>query len=384
MQYKSPASDRLAPPRRRSLRWVFLSLAVVILVAGWSAFWFYAAERAKEVIAGWLEREARVGRIYTCGSQTLAGFPFRIEVRCADAALQMRGMQPPVSVRMGDVLIAAQIYQPTLLIGEWSAPLSISDEGQPPKMTANWTLLQTSLRGRPRAPERISVVVDNPAWERVTGGASERMGAAKHLEVHARMASGTMRDRPVIDLAIRANALQAPDIYPLISQPTNADVDLTLSGMKDLSPKTWPERFREIQEAGGKIDVKASRFAQADWVATGSGALGLTANGRLDGEIRVTIAGLEKLLQQIGVDYMSRPGAGSDKLNSAFNALDRIAPGLGGLARDRAGPAIAMGAAMLGQATELEGRKAVALPLRFDDGKVYLGPLKIAETLPLF
>jgi hypothetical protein len=100
--------------------------------------------------------------------------------------------------------------------------------------------------------------------------------------------------------------------------------------------------------------------------------------------MRVTIAGLDKLLQQAGVDYMARPGAGSDKLNSAFNALDKIAPGLGGLARDRAGPAIAMGAAMLGQATELEGRKAVALPLRFDDGKVYLGPLKIGETPALF
>ena len=128
------------------------------------------------------------------------------------------------------------------------------------------------------------------------------MGAAKHVEIHARMASGTLRDRPVIDLAVRANALTAPDIYPLISQPTDADIDLTLSGMKDLSPKTWPERFREIQEAGGKIDVKTARIAQAEWLATGSGALGLTANGRLDGEIRVTVAGLEKLLQQAGVD----------------------------------------------------------------------------------
>ena len=76
----------------------------------------------------------------------------------------------PSSVRLGDVLFAAQIYQPTLLIGEWSAPLTIADEGQPPKMTATWTLMQTSLRGRPRAPERISIVTDNPAWERVTGG----------------------------------------------------------------------------------------------------------------------------------------------------------------------------------------------------------------------
>ena len=383
MQYGNSSQSRPAP-KRSSARWIILSLAMVILAGGWTAVWFYAADRANGAIAGWLEREARVGRIYSCGSQSLRGFPFRIEVRCTDAGVELRTMQPALSARMGDVLIAAQIYQPTLLIGEWTSPLTISEQGQPPKIAATWTLMQTSVRGRPRAPERISIVLDNPALERFTAGVSEKMGAARHAEIHARVASGSLRDRPVIDLAVRAKELSAAGIYPLVSQPTDADIDLTLSGMKDLSPKTWPVRFREIQEAGGKIEVKTARVAQSDWLATGSGALGLTANGRLDGEIRVTVAGLDKLLQQIGVDYLARPGAGSDKLNSAFNALDKIAPGLGGLARDRAAPALAAGAAMLGQAAELEGRKAVALPLRFDDGKVYLGPITVGETAALF
>jgi hypothetical protein len=385
MHYDHPAHahPHLAP-RRRSARWLYLTLAVIIVVGGWVAFWFYAADRANQAIAGWLEREARVGRVYSCGSQSLGGFPFRIEVRCTQAGVELRQMQPAMSVRMGDILIAAQIYQPTLLIGEWSAPLTVSELGQSPRMSANWTLMQTSVRGRPRAPERISVVLDNPSLDQLTGGAPDRVASAKHTEIHARMASGSMQDRPVIDIAVRAAALVAPVIHPVISQPTDADIDLTLRGMKDLSAKPWPVRFREIQEAGGKIEVKTARIAQGEWLATGSGALGLTANGRLDGEIRVTIAGLEKLLQQIGVEYLSRPGAGSDKLNSAFNALDKIAPGLGNIARDRAAPALAAGAAFLGQATELEGRKAVALPLRFEDGKVYLGPLKVAETQPLF
>ena len=383
MQDQSFPPARLAPPLR-SARWLLPSLALVIAAAGWSAFWFYAAERANQIIAGWLEREARVGRIYRCDSQSLGGFPFRIEVRCTDASVEVGSINPPLSVRMGDVLVAAQIYQPTLLIGEWSSPLTIAEPGQSPKMSATWSLLQTSLRGRPRAPERISIVVDDPVLQRSAAGVAERMGAAKHAEIHARMASGTLQDRPVVDLAFNARQLSAAGIYPLVAQPTDADIDVTLRGMKDLAPKTWPERFREIQEANGKIEVKTARIAQSDWLATGSGALGLTPNGRLDGEIRVTVAGLDKLLAQIGVDYMSRPGTGSDKLNSAFNALDRIAPGLGGLARDRAAPAIAAGAAMLGQATELEGRKAVSLPLRFDDGKVYLGPFKIGETPALF
>jgi len=382
MHYDNPAQTRLAPQRSR--RWLYLSLGIVIAAAGWSAFWFYAADRANQAIAGWLEREARLGRHYSCGSQSLAGFPFRIEVRCAGAGVELHNMQPPLSVQMGDVLVAAQIYQPTLLIGEWGSPITIAEQGRQPNMSGSWTLMRTSVRGRPRAPERISIEFDDPAFDRFNADKPERIAAAKHAEIHARMASGTPQDRPVVDLAFSARQLSAADIYPLVAQPTDADIDLTLRGMKDLSPKPWPVRFREIQEAGGKIDVKTARVAQADWIATGSGALGLTVNGRLDGEIRVTIAGLDKLLQQIGVDVMSRPGPGADKLNSAFNALDKIAPGLGALARDRAAPALAAGAAILGQPTELEGRKAVALPLRFDDGRVFLGPIRIGETQPLF
>jgi hypothetical protein len=39
---------------------------------------------------------------------------------------------------------------------------------------------------------------------------------------------------------------------------------------------------------------------------------------------------------------------------------------------------------MLGQPAELEGRRAVTLPLRFADGVVFLGPLRAGELPPLF
>jgi hypothetical protein len=39
---------------------------------------------------------------------------------------------------------------------------------------------------------------------------------------------------------------------------------------------------------------------------------------------------------------------------------------------------------MIGQPAELEGRQAVTLPLRFTDGVVFLGPLRVGEIAPLF
>jgi hypothetical protein len=38
----------------------------------------------------------------------------------------------------------------------------------------------------------------------------------------------------------------------------------------------------------------------------------------------------------------------------------------------------------LGKEAELEGKKARAFPLRFVDGAVYIGPLKVGQIPPLF
>src|SRR4051794_2150443 len=64
--------------------WLVLAVTVGAVALLWTGLWFYAASAAETTIAGWREREAKVGRIYACERQTIAGFPFRIEVRCVD------------------------------------------------------------------------------------------------------------------------------------------------------------------------------------------------------------------------------------------------------------------------------------------------------------
>ena len=62
----------------------------------------------------------------------------------------------------------AQIYQPTLLIGEFKSPMTVAEPGQPPAYVVNWTLGQSSMRGTPRAPQRGSLVFDNLTVQRAT------------------------------------------------------------------------------------------------------------------------------------------------------------------------------------------------------------------------
>ena len=375
-------SKRSRSARRRNRRYIGILLLFVALVGGWSWFWHYAAGRAEIAIAGWRAREAKAGRVYTCGSQTIGGYPFRIEVNCGKASALFRGTRPPVEIKSGALLMAVQVYDPTLLITEFHGPLTVADPGKSPFLVVNWKLGQSSLRGTPAAPQRVSLVFDDPTVDRVDGAARQNVLHAKRIELHGRIIEGSVTDHPAIEIVTRLRQAAAPTLHPAAARPLDADITAVLRGLNDFSPKPWPARFREMQAAGGRIDIADARVQQGDTIAVGNGSLALSANGRLDGQLRVTVAGLEPFLASINVQQTVQSSPDMDKV---AGALDRILPGLGGMARQQATNSnFSLGVMLLGQQTVLEGRPAVTLPLRFDDGTVFLGPIRIGDTPALF
>ena len=363
-----------APARRRSIGWLIPVLVLVIVVAGWCAFWFYAADRARDTIAGWIAREASGGRVYTCGSQSLGGFPFRIEFRCNQAGAEFEKARPPLKLSAGNILAAVQVYQPTLVLAEIDAPVTVADPGQSPKMIANWSLAQVSLRGTPRSPQRVSFSAEKFTLDQAGGEKPERMFAADKGQVHGRLASGTVRDNPVIDVAASLTAATALSWHPLAAKPFDFDGDTRLVGLRNFQPKSWSERFREIQRANGQIEVRNARIKQGDLLAVATGNLKLTAQGYLDGELMVTASGVEKILPALGVEALSRQGGSrSQRIGAALGMLDQMAPGV-----------VAGAVSLLGEQVDLEGRRATRMPLRFKDGLATLGPVKLGQTPPLF
>ncbi|HEX7566719.1 MAG TPA: DUF2125 domain-containing protein, partial [Bradyrhizobium sp.] len=78
------------------------------------------------------------------------------------------------------------------------------------------------------------------------------------------------------------------------------------------------------------------------------------------------------------------PGVKSQDVSNLLGALDRAIPGLGKVVKQNANVGVAAGINALGKEAVLEGRKARAFPLRFVDGAVFLGPLKVGNIPPLF
>ena len=370
-------------PRRR--RWPWLVLVLLVAVAGlWSVAWHYASATVERTIAGWKEREARSGRVYSCASQTIEGFPFRIQVRCADAGAELRSNQPPLALKATDLLVQAQVWQPTQLTSTVVGPLAVGEPSASPTIVANWQRAQSTVHGLPAAPERVEIVLDQPAVDHATGSETRRIFTATRMELTGRMLEGSATDNPVIQVVLKLAAATAPDLHPATAKPTDADVSAVLRGLKNFAPKPWPARFRELQAAGGRIEITNARLQQGDAVAVASGVLGLSARGRLDGQLRLTVANLEQLVPVLGLDRLMAQRQQQSNQMSAFSALDRLAPGLGRVAQQNAGPALVAGLSFLGQPTELDGKRAIVLPLRFADGVVSLGPIPLGQTPPLF
>jgi hypothetical protein len=370
-----PMTARRSRPRRWPL---FLPFGlVVVLAAVWSGAWFFASAKAQTTFAGWREREAKAGRICRCEKETIGGYPFRIEVRCTEPLAELRSPQPPIALKAKDLLGAVQVYDPTLMIGELAGPLTIGEPGKPPNYVANWKLGQASVRGTPKAPERVSVVFDEPVIERPgeTGNAAH-VFKARRVELHGRVKAGTPADHPVIDLALLLMAASMPGLHPAAETPMDAEIVASLRGLKDLAPKPWPERLRELQAANGTIEITKARVQQEDVIAVASGSLGLSPRGNLDGRLQVTIVQLEKALKKLDLDRLLSEG----QAGSTLSALDQIIPGLGSIARQNAPSLIAS----IGQRTTLEGKPAVTLPLRFVDGTVFLGMVPVGRLRPLY
>ncbi len=367
--------------RARPRRWPILATLIIAVVCagGWALLWYYSASVADRTLAGWVEREAAAGRVYSCCSQSIGGFPLSIQAHCDDATAEIKNSQPPYAFEAKSVTFMAEVYHPTRLVGDVAGPAAFSVLQQPPSLTANWTRARLTVRGVPPDPEGGSIEVEAIHVDRA--GSGETIFKARHGDFHGRLIAGTPRDHPVIEMTLHL-AGAASTFHPLVSEPLDAEFDAVLRGLKDLSPKPWADRFREMQEAGGGIEIKALRMAQTKALVVGAGSLTVNANGKLDGLVRVAIVGIENIVPLLGIDRML--GQGLDQLSGASGTLDRLLPGLGGAVRDTANASVIDNLKKMGEPSSIDKQPAIILPLRFSDGSIYLGMLRVGEAPALF
>src|ERR1700736_5510627 len=265
------------PSSRPSRRWpLFLVLGLVVALAvAWTGFGFYAAAQAKTEIASWRERERQAGRRQDCASLSVGGYPFRIEVRCADGNFELQGT-PTLRLDLSSVLAVVQVYDPRLLIGEFKGPLNVSQQSGRNEFILDWDVGRASVRGRlPSQVERVSLALEALSIRDSGTGNADPTFKAQHFELHGRQAGSRAAD-PGIEAVLQVKHATAEKVHPIAATPINADVTSVIHGLDDFSAMPWPQRLKEWQGRNGPIAIIKGPLCTRTLVGEGAGTLRLS------------------------------------------------------------------------------------------------------------
>ena len=352
-------TDLPPKPRRWTLYLPFVALAVVAV--GWSAFWKVAVGMTESGLDDWFAQERSQGREWTCPNRSIGGYPFRLEVRCAAPTFTGRIGAVAGAGSVGDVLVAAHLYNPSLVLAEVGSPLAFKAQDESIDLSLAWTRLQASHRVRKGGLERDSLEIEGPTLRLAGRGLPTIAAKAEAFEVHLRPNPDRASAVSAMDLALRLNKLEAPALDRLsgYAGPLDAVFAATILQTEALRGGDLAQSLEQWRQAGGAVEIREFKLAKGEALAEANGALEIDSAHRLAGRIELQMTGLGPLLQRFGV----APG------NAAIGGL------LGGLLGGRGLP---------GQ-NQTNGKGALRLPLDLNQGRAMIGPMRLPVVLsPLY
>ena len=295
-----------AARKRRSRLGLFLPYILLAVIAlAWSGGWFWVRAKAVSEIDAWLAREASHGREWTCADRSVTGFPFRLELRCASVKLA----RSDGSFTLGPLTALVQVYQPTHALFQATGPFHVEQGDLTGDVT--WKSLEGSLQASTDGFTRASLVVEEPKG-RVDGAEPGPIDfAMSHLELHARPNPGRFASDGAVDVSLRLQKGNFPQLDPLLgnAEPADAALDVTIDQATILRTRAVARELEAWRQADGKLEITTLSLVKGDKRIQAKGEIGLDDAHRPAGEIDVRAAGLGDIIGQIvGKRLNSRQG----------------------------------------------------------------------------
>ncbi|MGE0006375.1 MAG: DUF2125 domain-containing protein [Parvibaculaceae bacterium] len=311
----------MAHSQRRPWAIILTLAGIVLLVVLWCAYWVIASGMLRERFEGERARLARGGIALECKAAHWGGFPFRFERDCVAPSLVADGE----TIQAGNLLLVMQAYMPNRAIALIDGPVT----------TASGL---TITHERAMASARFSGL---RSWQATLEAPKLRAppyGSAERLLVSARD-TGQDRLDVALDAATAEILLDRGLLLKLDEVSLAGNVPREVIG-RDL--------LAALARGGGKIGISSLRLKKGDLVVTAKGEIGLSTAGRLDGHLVTTTNRLDLLMAELEQD---------------FGLSDKDARTLGTM----------IGLMQPGKTTD------VTVDLIAKDGKLYWGPVKLAE-----
>ena len=288
-------------------KFLWLAIAVVVVVALWTAGWFWAAGEATRQVKLLAEADGETAPKLTCGTFDVSGFPFRFDAECLDATL----VDQDITATFAGIKASVLVYTPSHVIFSAKAPFAYADAFSGSQRRLDFGALEGSLRltstdlikglnGEGWRIARFSLVADDLKLTDTVAGEIVEAGA-KHLEAHL-IDVPEQHDKVAGTAVLRgylsAIALDLPGLQ-IAAADTSLEAELTALP-DDLRAFGEADALRRWQAAGGVL--KLAKLAGSQPVPDErfeiTGELKLNGGGYPEGQIDYTTKGvLERFAQ---------------------------------------------------------------------------------------
>jgi hypothetical protein len=270
--------EQKTPNYGRRILW--LAAFVVILFGGYSAGWYYLADRLIQRATTTIADANRDGVTVECENPVARGFPFRLGVFCDRVAYA--NAAEAVGLTAGNLRTAGQIYDPMRFVAELDGPATLATPGSG-AMNINWERLRASVRWARPLPERISVEGGNLAASTAGGAPLAAIGA---FETHMR-SNGQDLDLASTfeDLTLDPSVAEGRTLPAL-----SGAYDLTITdgvNLRGIQPQDLRGRSGVIRDAS--LDLGRN----AGFTVNGTFAVG--QDGLIDADLKLTVRDPQRL-----------------------------------------------------------------------------------------
>ncbi|CAN7513580.1 DUF2125 domain-containing protein [Neorhizobium tomejilense] len=319
-----------------------LASGVVLVIALYTAGWFYGASVLKERTLSLLGSQEKRGISAECTDADYRGYPFRIGLFCSKVSVDDRANG--ISAMFGSLRSAAQVYNPGHIVWELDSPIEIRT-GHGLSVSTTWENFQSSLTTRFRGVERTSTVVENARTNILSSATGQAFNiSAGHTEIHLRQ-NGTDLDAA---MTLQNTDVVMKDLPQLLPRFT-ANLDLTLTGRAGMIDGSDPNGT-VLYGTEGRMRSVSADLGDGKLI-TVSGPFSFDEQGYLSGKLKLRIEQID---------------AWRDSLSQAFPQI---------------APTLKTAANML---SALGRGKSASLDLTINRGKVFAGGfIQIGEIPPI-
>lgn len=336
-------------------RFMLLASAVVLVAAGWSAFWYYAAQQVDGFVAAKVQGAGKQGLAISCPGQTVGGYPFRMEIFCDgfDIAAPDNG-----KLAVGPLRAVAMIYDPRHVLIEADGPMNATLGQSGVALSGLWSGARASLRAR--SDRLVASALSIQDMNLSLGGLFGARGPRGAQHAQAARAEFHLRQSPAspdaADVAMTLEKLSLSGLFQSAA-PIDAAILLHVSQATELLSGNTDGFIDDIVGNAKPIEVSEARLVLGDTQLTAQGSLHVGPSGALSGELDVTVIepdNLQRLLTPLYPRDSTMPAAFQGVLNG------------------------------LGTRLYIDGHPAIKARLQIVEGQVRVGLVPVAQIPQLF